>query len=253
MGTLGRLARRLNRALESCAALLAILLLLWGSYCLWCDAAVRRQANLGGQVLQYKPGGEQGENPTLAELQKLNPDVIGWLSITDTPIVYPVVQGEDDFVYVNHNVLGEYAMSGAIFLSCQNSARLEDGYSLVYGHHMENRAMFGCLPEYLQRDFFAAHKTGVLRLPERTLKLTFFACVETDAADDWFYSTGRCCQNRAGLLRHIRSLGGVQMGTEPEETQGVAALSTCSDARTNGRVVLLAKIEPEEKRGAEML
>ena len=57
MGTLGRLARRLNRALESCAALLAILLLLWGSYCLWCDAAVRRQANLGGQVLQYKPGG----------------------------------------------------------------------------------------------------------------------------------------------------------------------------------------------------
>ena len=79
MGTLGRLARRLNRALESCAALLAVLLLLWGSYCLWCDAAVRRQANLGGQVLQYKPGGEQGENPTLAELQKLNPDVIGWI------------------------------------------------------------------------------------------------------------------------------------------------------------------------------
>ena len=235
MGTLGRLARRLNRALESCAALLAILLLLWGSYCLWCDAAVRRQANLGGQVLQYKPGGEQGENPTLAELQKLNPDVIGWLSVADTPIDYPVVQGEDDFVYVNHNVLGEYAMSGAIFLSCQN------------------RAMFGCLPEYLQKDFFAAHKTGVLRLPERTLKLTFFACVETDASDDWFYSTGRCCQNRAGLLRHIRSLGGVQMGTEPQETQGVAAFSTCSDARTNGRVVLLAKIEPEEKRGAEML
>ena len=93
----------------------------------------------------------------------------------------------------------------------------------------------------------------VSSISRSTLKLTFFACVETDAADDWFYSTGRCCQNRAGLLRHIRSLGGVQMGTEPQETQGVAAFSTCSDARTNGRVVLLAKIEPEEKRGAEML
>lgn len=246
------LARRLNRALEWCAAVLAAVMMLWGGYCLVCDAAVRRGAELSGQVLQYKPDGGGGENPTLEELQRLNPDVIGWLSVPDTPIDYPLLQGEDDLEYVNHDVTGAYALSGAIFLSSTCRADFGGSYSLIYGHHMENRAMFGCLPEFLDADFFKAHKTGTLCLPDRTLTLHFFACVETDAMDPWLYDPFRAA-DREGVWQHIQSLEGVIPGSRPQEENGIAALSTCSDARTNGRVVLLAEVTPEEKRGAEML
>ena len=243
MGALVWLARRLNRALEWCAAVLAMVMMLWGGYCLASDAAVRHGAELSGQVLQYKPNGEGGENPTLEELQRLNPDVIGWLTVPDTPIDYPLMQGEDDLEYVNHDVMGEYTLSGAIFLSSQNSADFTDSYSLIYGHHMENRAMFGCLPEFLQPEFLQAHKTGTLCLPDRTLTLEFFACVETDAMDSWLYNVSRAGGSRAELAAHIQSLGGPAAGELPQ-SECIAAFSTCSEARTNGRVVLLAKVIP---------
>ena len=254
MNALVWLARRLNRLLEWCAVALAAVLLLFGGYCLCSDAAVRRSANLSGQVLQYKPSEEGGENPSLAQLQQLNRDVIGWLTVPDTPIDYPLLQGQDDLEYVNHDVQGEFALSGAIFLSCQNAADFGDRYSLVYGHHMENRAMFGCLPDFLEEAFFLSHKTGTISLPQTTFKMEFFACVETDAMDPWLYNIGKAGADREGLLRHIQALGGIM--TEMPMEGPIAAFSTCSDARTNGRVVLLAKVSPypeTEKRGAEML
>ena len=56
------------------------------------------------------------------ELQKINPDIIGWIRVNDTNINYPLLQAEDDDTYMNTDAEGKYSLSGSIFLTlCQQT------------------------------------------------------------------------------------------------------------------------------------
>lgn len=234
------LVRLGNRLLEWLALGLALLLTLYSGYSLWCDRQVARGAFLTGEILRCKPTEDDPENPTLQQLQAINPDVIGWLTVPGTGIDYPVVQGENDMEYVNRTVQGEYGLSGAIFLSCLNAPDLSDAYNLVYGHHMDNGAMFGDVTRFTESRFFAAHPAGVFYLPGQTWDIRFFAAVETDAADPLFYNLHRA-GDRAALLRAVDARA-VQKAELPSE-EPIIALSTCTDALTNGRVILLGTLQ----------
>ena len=100
-----------NRLLGIVAGLLILVMLLYGAYSLWDTAMVYAGAFLDDDLLRYKPTGEGEDNPTLDELMKINPDVCGWITIDDTHIDYPVVQGEDDMEYINKDVYGEFSLS----------------------------------------------------------------------------------------------------------------------------------------------
>lgn len=76
------------------------------------------------------------------------------MTIDDTNIDYPVMQGEDNNEYLNKDPFGNYALSGSIFLDRRNNPEFKDYYSLIYGHHMEHGMMFGAIDEYLNEDYF---------------------------------------------------------------------------------------------------
>ena len=88
-------------------------MLAYGTYSLWDTYRVSQNAFVSAELLDYKPGGA-GESAGFAELQELNPDVRAWITIPDTHIDYPVLQGENDMIYVNQDVYGEFSLSGAI-------------------------------------------------------------------------------------------------------------------------------------------
>lgn len=161
-------ARVSNRILNIIVGILTLILFLYGAYCLWDTYVTARGAFISDDLLEYKPIPGQEENPTLDELMAINPDVVGWLTVDDTHIDYPVVQGENDMEYINKDVYGEFALPGSIFLSCVNSRDFSDPYSLVYGHHMANGAMFGDIVEFVNKDYFDTHTTGTLYLPDET-------------------------------------------------------------------------------------
>lgn len=85
---------------------------------------------------------------------KLNKDVVGWITIFDTHISYPVVQGKDNQEYLNKDVFGKFSFSGSIFLDYRNACDFTDSYSIIYGHHMEYGAMFGDVVEFKNDDYF---------------------------------------------------------------------------------------------------
>ena len=88
-----KLARWGDRLLTLAAALLLGALALFGAWSLW-DIAATRRAALPGETLRFKPLAAAPEaSPGFAELQARNPDVCGWLTLDDTHIDYPVVQG----------------------------------------------------------------------------------------------------------------------------------------------------------------
>ena len=88
-------ARVGDEVLRRVLTVIAILFLLVFIYGLVDDFRILNGADLDQSLLQYKPAvGSEGSNPSLAELMAINPDVRAWLTIPDTTIDYPVVQGD---------------------------------------------------------------------------------------------------------------------------------------------------------------
>ncbi len=243
MHTAAKLARAGDRLVSLLAAGLILLMLLYGGYSLWDTAMVFNGAFLSSDLLQFKPAaGDPDSNPTLAELQAINPDVLGWLTIDDTHIDYPVVIGETDMEYVNKDVYGDFALSGSIFMDSDNARDLSDAYTLVYGHHMDNGAMFGDVVEFVNTDYFESHQTGTLYLPDATYTIEIFACVQVDAFDSMIYDPLAQDGDVSELLHYVDEIA-VQsryIGVQP--TDKVIGLSTCAEAETNGRVVIFGRL-----------
>ena len=243
MHTAAKLARAGDRLVSLLAAGLILLMLLYGGYSLWDTAMVFNGAFLSSDLLQFKPAaGDPDSNPTLAELQAINPDVLGWLTIDDTHIDYPVVIGETDMEYVNKDVYGDFALSGSIFMDSDNARDLSDAYTLVYGHHMDNGAMFGDVVEFVNTDYFESHQTGTLYLPDATYTIEIFACVQVDAFDSMIYDPLAQDDDVSELLHYVDEIA-VQsryIGVQP--TDKVIGLSTCAEAETNGRVVIFGRL-----------
>ena len=226
-------------------------LLAFGGFALWQDAAVSRGAFAGAELLHYKPAVLAADNPTLAELQARNPDVCGWLTIDGTNIDYPFVQGATNMDYINRDVTGAFSLSGSVFLDSRCAAGLTDPYTLMYGHHMENGAMFGDVAAFAQADFFAAHTTGSVSLPDAAYTVELFACLCTDAYDSAVYDPARYQTGVQPLLDYLAANAVQQRPCSADAQAGILALSTCAGAETNGRVVVFGWLHPIEK-GDEM-
>ncbi len=246
METAARMARAGNRVLSLFAVLLIILMFAYGGYSLWDTAMIYQGAFTSSELMALKPTAEDAEagNPTLSELQAINADVRGWLTIDDTHIDYPVVQGETDLTYINMDVYGEFSLSGSIFLSCLNSSDFSDAYNLVYGHHMDNGGMFGDVVEFVEADYFESHATGTLYLPGETYSITIFACVECDAYDTVFYRPNAQVKGEIGDFLNYIEKNAVQyrdIGMTAQDS--VIGLSTCAEAETNGRVIVFGRLD----------
>ncbi len=239
-------ARVGNRILSIMAGILILLMLSYGMYSLWDTYKIYANSFADEELLKFRPTDDGEDNPTLKDLKKLNPDVKAWIQVSKTNIDYPVVQGQDDMEYINKNVYGEFELSGAIFLSCLNKDDFSDPYNLVYGHNMKNGGMFADVADFTNKEYFETHQKGKLYLTDATRKIRFFACMKVTAADAKIYHPdGYRKENLKDLLDYIQANAVQYRDVNVADENSLIALSTCSEAETNGRVVLIGKLERE--------
>lgn len=239
-------ARVGNRILSIMAGILILLMLSYGMYSLWDTYKIYANSFADEELLKFRPTDDGADNPTLKDLKKLNPDVKAWIQVPKTNIDYPVVQGQDDMEYINKNVYGEFELSGAIFLSCLNKDDFSDPYNLVYGHNMKNGGMFADVADFTNKEYFETHQKGKLYLTDATRKIRFFACMKVTAADAKIYHPdGYHKENLKDLLDYIQANAVQYRDVNVADENSLIALSTCSEAETNGRVVLIGKLERE--------
>ena len=107
-------------------------------------------------------GRESSSEPILhdfAVLKEKNPDCVGWVSIPDTSIDFPVMQKSD--FYLKHDFDGNYTDYGLPFLDERCSLDGSDNL-IIYGHHMNDGSMFSELLNYVDEDYCTAHPEIVL-------------------------------------------------------------------------------------------
>jgi sortase B len=241
-----KLAQGGNRLLNVVIAILLIAALLYGGFGLWDTWNIYRNAGVDSDLLKYKPiaTGEDTPNPTLSDLQKINPDVCAWLTVDDTNIDYPVVQGQSNMEYLNQAVDKSFSLSDSIFLDYQNSNDFSDCYSLIYGHHMDGDVMFGEIPYFMESDYFESHTTGTVFTIEHTYYVKWFACIKTNAYDVQIYNPSAYTDQKSmsKLLDYIKSIAVQYRDIGVSASDRIVALSTCETATTNGRIILVGRM-----------
>jgi sortase B len=130
-------------------------------------------------------------------LLKVNKDAEGWININNTRIDYPVVQGEDNVYYLDHNFQKESSNYGSIFLDYRNKNLAnfinDEKNVIVYGHHMKDGTMFGDLKLYKDEKFFKYNQIISFNILGKEYKWQVFSTyvtgtdfnyIKTDFKDD---------------------------------------------------------------------
>lgn len=248
------LLRFINFLFTTVVMLSLILAGAYAGFALWDNNRIYSAAgDVQADMLKMKPkAAEEEEGPTFEDLLAVNPDVCAWVTMDNTKIDYPVLQGETNLTYINTDVYGEFALAGSIFLDSRNDRSYADGYSLLYGHHMENSRMFGDLDLYKDEKFFRENTTGTLLLPDRSYNLEVFACLLVNASDNFIFEPLRWRTDITGLLNFVRenSLYIHEETLDALDPQSqVLALSTCSSEFTDARTVVLTVMKPSNPEG----
>lgn len=178
-------------------------------------------------------------------LQSENPDIVGWVYCADTPINYPIVQGEDNQYYLRRLTDGSYNSSGSIFMDFRNAPDLSDLNSLIYGHNMTNDTMFGTLVEYKDQDYFNEHPHLWILTKECAYRIDLIAGIVTRSDSD----TYTIFETREELDAHLQSC--VERSTfvsdyDLESVERIVTLSTCSYEYNTARYVVIGNMIPIE-------
>lgn len=187
-------------------------------------------------LLRYKPGYSSGEEPD----REIQGNMVAWVTLDDTCVDYPIMQGVDNTYYLSKDPYGDYSLAGSIFLDARNRPDFSDVYSLVYGHHMEGGLMFGSLDEYLEESYFHSHNKGTLTVDGKTYELSVFAVVETNAMKKEIFSPTEV--DPEDVLEFIRrNATYFDTALEPDLDGGahILGLSTCKYPATTDRTIVM--------------
>lgn len=179
----------------------------------------------------------------LSNLSDKYPGLIGWITIDDTNINYPIVQCDNNEYYLSHAPNGEYLPSGSIFLDyrCDKSL-LKNHNSVIYGHHMTDTSMFHHLLKFLDEDFFNEHPYVVIKTVDGIMTYEIFSIYETDMYYEYITTDFYSHKDFVKFAYKMKSNSMYQRDVEFTETDRIITLSTCTGKTRAGRYAVHAKL-----------
>lgn len=214
------------------------------------DATENTEPSDGAEPTE-EPEGTEAEDawilPEYREVYQCNSDLVGWLSIDDTDINYPVVQTPDEpDYYLYRDFYGEYNIHGCLYAREQCDINAPSDNITIYGHHMRDGSMFGSLKKYRNKSYWENHST--LRFDTLTEHHTYqiFAVFKTTATLEGFaYHQFVDALDEADFDDFIATCKKLSRtyydtGITPSYGDKIICLSTCEYTQDYGRFVVAA-------------
>lgn len=204
-----------------------------------------------------KPLQGQGEAPAeeepdpwadidLEALREVNSAVVGWIAIPGTVISYPLIRPDDNDTYLSRSWDGRATSAGSIFLDYRVDWEPRGFNTIVYGHNMRNRTMFGSLREYRREGYWEQHPEICLIDDEGVHYYDIFAAWEPRVTDAPFSPDVTTEKSRQSFLDTALRRSAIHTGVEPTVESEILTLSTCTGVGHATRWVIQAALRTEE-------
>lgn len=172
-----------------------------------------------------------------------NPDYRAWIRIDGTNVNYPVVRERDDGYYLTHTFRGLENPCGTIFVDT-NCSFLESGNTIIYGHNMRDRSMFGSLKNYFKEDYYEEHEWIKVVLNGSEYQFRIFSCVLLEDGDSRGYIYDfESMEEKINFIEEMKDKSVITTDYKPDGTETLITLSTCHG--NDSRLLILAAMPRE--------
>ena len=185
------------------------------------------------------------------ELKKENPDIVGWIEIEGTKISYPVLQGEDNEYYLNHNYKNEKTANGSIFLNKDYDWNVPSTNLLIYGHNMKNGEMFTDLLKYASESYYIDHP--IIRLTTENddseyeifsvFRSKVFNKSETNVFKYYNFLNAENEEEYNDFVENAKKVSLYDTNITSNYNESLITLITCSYHIEDGRFVVIGRIK----------
>lgn len=176
------------------------------------------------------------------KLLKKNPDTVGWIKVDGTKVNYPVVQADDNNYYLNHAFNKTDNISGWIFGDYRNDFSNFGRNTIIYGHNMNNKTMFGSIPSMLYSGYLNNSNNNYIKLstPNTNTIWKVFSIYVIEP-EVYYIKTNFYNEDFGGWLNTIKDRSVYDFGVSVDESDKVLTLSTCDNTGTK-RIAVHAKM-----------
>jgi len=196
---------------------------------------------------------ELPDNPIdFKKLKEQNSEVVGWISIPDMVIDYPILQSGDNTVedfYLNKDINKKYKSAGSLYIQKLNYADFSDPNTIIYGHNMLNGTMFGTLKKFRNANFFNEHDTMYVYIPGHILTYKIYSAFIYDDRHILnsfeFYNRESYAEFLAETLDPMSMTRNVRKDIEVTTENRIITLSTCTNRDTERYLVIGVLVNDE--------
>lgn len=172
-----------------------------------------------------------------------NKETVAWIQVNGTNINYPIVQHNDNNYYLEHDFYNRKTDVGWIFGDYRNNFETFNNNTIIYGHNLINRTMFGSLPYLLKNNWFNNQNNQYIKLSTKNTNSIWqiFSVYKIEPTTDYLQAKFNSTTAYQEFLDKLKKRSTQQLEVEVTNTDKILTLSTCDDTGTK-RVVVHAKL-----------
>ena len=176
------------------------------------------------------------------ELIEKNPDTVGWIKVEGTKVNYPIVQATDNDYYLSHAFNKSANQGGWIFADYRVNFKDFGKNTIIYGHNMNNKTMFGSIPNMLYTGYLNNSSNYYIKVstPYSNSIWKVFS-IYTIEPEVYYLKTNFKSESYSNFLSTIKNRSIYNFGIDVNENDKILTLSTCDNTGTK-RVAVHAKM-----------
>lgn len=178
-------------------------------------------------------------------LRTINSDAIGWIRIPETNIDYPILQAEDNERYLRRTITGESNKAGCIFVDCRSENAFQEANTIVYGHNLLNGKMFSNLMKYEEQEWYQDHPFIYIQTSDGVRIYEIYSCYQThDSSSTYTFGLETGTEAFQKYLDETTEQSLYITGIEPDSSDRIVTLSTCTNESDEERFVVHGRLIP---------
>jgi len=179
---------------------------------------------------QYVSSYYQNYNKIYNELLNINDETIGWLTVNNTNVNYPVVQTKDNDYYLNHAYDKTKNIAGWIFVDFRNNLDDMDKNTIIYGHSgLKGNLMFSSLDKTLDKNWYENENNLNIYFSIKGKEYSFriFSIYIIDVTSDYLDINFNDDANYINFINMIKNRSINNFNVEVTTDDKILTLSTC--------------------------
>ncbi|MBQ6391943.1 MAG: class B sortase [Eubacterium sp.] len=179
------------------------------------------------------------------KLQKTNPDIVAWIVVPGTKIDYPVLRCDKWNEYLYKDYEGEFSKPGSIFIQPETEEDFSDFHTILFGHNMRNKSMFGSLHSYEKESFWRKHRKIYIYQPGKATRYRIFAAYDCRDGSETYRTEYKDEEARKEWISMVRKESYFSVKDAVRTGDHILTLSTCSNGGPRSSRYVVHSLERE--------